>query len=469
MTWILEEDEPKPSAKGGWIIEPDRPKSFSERALKFVKQSAIPTATGMAGGAAGTLLGGPGLGTAVGAGIGGAAGEGINQYFGITEPSATDIAISAVAPSALRGAGRALSAAKPLLKQIPGVSAVLKQPIVRQIKELPSKFLPSTSSKDLYSELANLPEATVRFPKTIAMMEDMAKREERLIPGFQSEAIKRGERGGVEKLSSAKPAIIDPVREAQGYTAKSVTRNAVPDTGVSFEIGQDHVRRLGQRIRQAESGITQEDAGSLRRLRGTFLEDMDAATAHLPKFQQANAAFKSEMAVEELQSMIEGSIKSVAGKNDIYDFNANIALDRLNKITSKTNTKDYDKLFADGLGEKNLAQLRDTLNKINDIGPITFSLGAGGGRAGSLVMQGMAAGAGGFVGSAIAGRPGAAIGAFTGSQLPGLMAEGIAKPGVREFILRSLQSSKGKITNPSLFANALGSLLARSPTLMGGD
>ena len=171
---------------------------------EFAKKSAIPTALGVAGGALGTLAG-PGYGTAIGAGIGGGVGEFINQKLGITEPSLTDIGISAIAPSALRGAGQALKAAKPLTKTIPGVSAVLKQPVVQQMKELPAKFLPAQSSKELFEELASQPESLVKFPKTVAMMEDLAKREERLIPGLQSEAIKRGERGGAEKLTTARP------------------------------------------------------------------------------------------------------------------------------------------------------------------------------------------------------------------------------------------------------------------------
>src|SRR3990167_7387498 len=184
---------------------------------EFAKKSALPTAGGLIGGAAGTLAG-PGWGNVIGAGLGGAAGEALNQYFGITEPSATDIAISAVAPVGFRGAAQAAKSAKPLLKAVPGVSDVLKQPVVQQMKELPAKFLPAQSSRELYAELASQPEAMVKFPKTIAMMENMAQREERLIPGLQSEAIKRGERGGAEKLTTARPETIDPVRQAQGYT-----------------------------------------------------------------------------------------------------------------------------------------------------------------------------------------------------------------------------------------------------------
>ena len=431
----------------------------------FAKKAAIPTALGAAGGALGTLAG-PGLGTAIGAGLGGGAGEFINQKLGITEPSLTDIAVSAVAPSALRGAGKALSAAKPLLKNIPGVSAVLKQPVVEEMKNLPAKFLPAESSKSLFAELADLPNAQVKFPRAIAVADELANKEAGLIPGLQSEAIKRGERGAAEKLSSAKPEtqqfVSTPGKGVTGMT----TQAAKQDVGVSFEVGQDHVRRLGQRIRQAESGITQEDAGSLKRLRSAFIEDMDAATTHLPKLQKANAAFKSEMAVQDLQSMMEGSIKSVAGKSNIYDFNAKQVIDKLNKITSKTNKKDYDKLFTEGIGEKNLKELRTTLDKINDIGPISFSVGSGGGRGGSIVMQTIPAAAGGTIGAAIGGVPGAAVGSITGAMLPGLIAEGLTKPGPRAFILKSFQSSGGKISNPSLFANALGSLLARIPTLV---
>lgn len=436
---------------------------------QFLKEAAIPTATAAGGAALGSLLG-PG-GTVGGGVIGGGLGEGINQALGITEPSAGNIALSAggalLGPGVQKGAQLAKRGALAAAKVIPGVSGVLKQPVVQSIRRLPSKFLPETGSKQLFGELEGLAETNVKFPKTIALMDELAAQEERIIPGLQSEAIKRSERGGASKLSSGQPEVIDPVRQAQGFP--SVVRRAIPDAGVPFEVGQDNVRRLGQRIRQAEAGVTQEDAGSLKRLRGAFMDDMDAATVHLPKLKQANAAFKSEMAVDELTSMIEKGLREVGGKSDIQDFSATTVINKLRLITNPKNPNDYDKLFTKGLGKENLTKLRETLDKINDMGPVSFSFGSGGGRAGSLVMQSIPAAAGGTIGALVGGAPGAAIGALGGAMLPGMIAEGLTKRPAQAFILRAFRDaarSKRPI-DVNVFGQVLGSLTSR--TAQGGE
>lgn len=440
-------------------LAPPRDAGSEWRAVgNFAKKAAIPTILGGIGGLAGTALGGPGVGTAAGAGGGGALGEGINQALGITEPSVADIAISAVAPSALRGAGQVGKAIiKPAARLVPGVSAVLKQPIVQEARNLPQKFLPKQSSKSLYGEVAGLEDTNVLFPKTIALQNEMEAAEATLMPGLQSAVIKRGERGGAEALSSGRTAKL--IKEpGKGYTG--AMSEAIPDAGVPFKVGQDHVRRLGAQIRSAESGITQENAGALKKLRASFMEEMDTATEHIPKLKAANATFKTEQAVDEMTSIFEGAFKKVAGKRNIDDFNAKQVLDKFNKITNSKNPNDYDKLFTDGLGHKNLTEIKTFLEKVNEIGPIKFG-GIGG--PGSLVMAGMGAGLGSMLGPA-----GAVAGAVGAGAMPKLIADGITRsPATRNFILKSLQSGKGKISDPSLFANVLGSLLARTPELEG--
>lgn len=111
-----------------------------EFAVDTARTGALPTAGGLAGAALGAPFGPPGV--IAGESIGSMAGEGVNQLFGITEPSLTQIGLAGAGGPLLRGAQGVYRAARPAIAKnlVPGAAPVLHEIGQETLERLPTQI-----------------------------------------------------------------------------------------------------------------------------------------------------------------------------------------------------------------------------------------------------------------------------------------------------------------------------------------
>ena len=269
------------------------------------------------------------------------------------------------------------------------------------------------------------------MPRTITRAAELGLEEEVILPGFQSGPIKRATAGAQRKLSTAKPeqVIKSPILGARGESLKTVIP-AQPDQGIPFETAQANFRRLGARIRQAERGITMEDAGGLRTFRGAMMEDMEQAGEAFPMLKQANARFKREAAIEDLTELLQP--RSVEGRDLI---NPDAVLNSFRKLLRK------DPLFSSGLGgdakivEAVLKEAAQTTNKAGRVGIAIASSGIGGGLAYGMGLPPSMVGM---------------VGAGSAWLGPEMVEAAILNPVGRKLFLRFLEEGRGTISRQAM-------------------
>jgi len=432
---------------------PTQSKSFGDQAGQFVKESIGPAAGAYGGAKAGAALGtmvSPGLGTAIG-GIGGGilggmGGEFLTQKAGIKPESTEDILTTGATEAAFPIAGRAAKAsyglAKKVLRHVPGMPIALKQPAITRMRSLPGKFGPETPSSQLYDELEASGDVFIPV---------------------------RHSRDTLVKLSKKQPGLDPSLRDTKIMRDAKAVDTVYPITGKRFSETRNVLRELNEDIGAAKAkGGTR--LHNLTQRRQALLDDMEAAAENMPLLKQANKNFKQESAVNELKSMVAGTLKtiegapSVKGKRSPVDFDARGMLDQFRKITNPRNPLDYDQLFVEGLGRKNITEITEALEKLSDIGKVRMGLSGGG----SLVAQGAIAGAVGAAGGALVGDEGGALtGGLLGAASPAILSRVLLNRSARAFLLRTLKESKGTVTNPDALMAALGAIVQRTPTLLG--
>jgi hypothetical protein len=454
MVWLLEDDfQSTISGEPKEPLTPETVKSGISGVGKFIAESAMPAGGSMAGAGLGTAAApflGPlaPAGPIIGSALGGMLGEAATQAAGIKEPSPGDIATTGIVEAAFPVAGRMISGAGRLAKQglkafapkIPGAGAAIKQPMITRMKSLPGKFAPETPPSQLYGELAEMDEVYIRPTKSRETLIDLSKAQKGKDPSMRDAKVLRDVKA------------ID-----QTY----------PREGKKFSEMQEILKDLNEQIgsAQAKGG---ERLRVLKQRRSAIVEDLEAAESQYPILKEANRAFKQQSASEELKAMIESGVKTVPsapavkGKRSVQDFDAPAVLNKFRQITNPRNPEKYDKLFSEGLGKKNIEEITDALEKINDYGPVTLGWSGGG----SLSAQRAVAGAGGaLAGTILGGGTGALVGGLMGASAPAIIGEALLRRPARAFLLRSLKEGKGKISNPDQFMAALGAVIQRSPTL----
>lgn len=405
--------------------------SFGKFALRAAPSLAL--GAGLLAGAAKLGLG-P-MATVATEALAGGAGEAAGQAITGEEIDPAAIAVGAAFPGAVRGAQAGTRGLFQFLtRRAPGAETIVREQALKRVEALPPSLRPSVSSDDLYKALRNAPEVKIKMSNTISEAETLGMAEEDILPGLQSAAIKRATKGAKKKFSTAteEQVIESPILGPSGERIQKMIP-AKPDEGIDFAVAQANLKRLGKRIRDAESGKTLEDAGALRQFRGAVMRDMEQAGDKFPLLKAANEAFKKEAAADEFGEMIALAKKS-QGEFDVI--NVDTLRDRFNRAVTR------DRLFREGLGEENTKKINEFLktletqaSKAGKVGTVVLFGGLGAATASSLGLEG--------AGATIAG----VSTAFFGPEAVETIL--LSDWGRRNF-LRLMQEGKGRISRPAI-------------------
>lgn len=405
--------------------------SFGRFALR-----AAPSLLLGGGAAVGAAKGGLGkIATMILESLAGGGGEAAGQAIMGEEFDPESVAVGAVVPGAVRGVQAATrGTAQFLTRRLPGAETIIREQARKRVEALPAQLRPAVSSDDLYAAVKKTPEVKIKMPNSIAEAERLGLDEEDILPGLQSPTIKRAAKGVRQKFSTAteEQIVESPILGPHGEKIQRIIP-AKPDEGIDFAKAQKNLKRYGKRIREAERGLTLEDAGALRQMRGAVMRDMEEAGDKFQLLKQANNAFKREAAADEFGEMITLATKS-QGEFDI------INPDSLRNSFKRVITK--DRLFREGLGEDNinkidvfLKELEGQASKAGKVGTVVLFGGLGGAGASMLGAEGATAG------MAAAGT------AFFG---PELVESIILSDWGRKQFLRLMKEGGGRISRPAI-------------------
>ncbi len=367
----------------------------------FAKQAAMPTALGVAGGLMAAPLG-P-LGQAVGAGVGGAAGEMINQRFGITEPSATQVGIQAVAPMAARAfgsLGRAgLELAPPTTKgaeflnriaapearlQLSRLAGPDAGPLFDSVTRSGATFGTGNTLNTIKSELANLQQGSnsqALYGRTIDILK------------------------GLEQKLTQSGGNLDP------------------------KAFQAELRDLGASMRTAEGRtVNQVEAGAIKKVYGSLADSLDqTATSHAPPvipgrlasapnqaaqdLLEARRLTKRQAVLDEIEESVGKAENILRGQGENVQFNAAAVLRDLKNNPFWNGSKGNQNPAFTAQEKADIEGLFTTLNKLPALQP-GAGVNAGSMRAWQRASAAGAGGtAGGLAGDPVLATAGAAIGA----------------------------------------------------------
>lgn len=390
---------PAPQEQPG-VLSPNLVPRGMDHAEQFLKQAALPTA----GAAAGIVLGGmtgplaPFAIPALEAG-GSLGGEYLNQQFGITPKSNTQLLLSAVAPPLLRGGMKALQMAPRLL---PGASAALQEEAASQASQMPAKLIapPSIPSSQLFAQVAQGGNTALPTPNIQAAARKLLTQQQLAKPSLQHTEI---------------------------------TKLANDFLGTS-QLGIQEVQANAQALNKSIRDRTKDDIikGAYKLLRGSLEKDLEAASANLPEasiLKQAWKAYRRESAVSDLTDIIE-----TKGIKKVGEF-----LDQVNPNAIGNWIKDNE-FFKKSITGDELKAIQQTLTDWSKIPTVPIKRGApiGSGRRLGLIAAG--AGAGGALGDSM----GAAVGALAADKGAELIARAITSPTGRKVLLSIVRAKGGR-------------------------
>ena len=347
-----------------------------------VKQGALPVIGSVAGGIAGGMIASPTVagvpaGVLAGEAVGGALGEGANQLLGITEPSAGQVAVSAMAP----GAGRAVAAgAREAFRYggryLPGASVAAQEEGGAMIRALPQAIRPSAKASDLYAIVEQFD------PKiqTINLQQALGK-------------VLSHEYKVADKLRS--DPIVSGVQSLHDLIAQT------PGGELSFQVLRANLQRLGALSgKTARSGDVEH--GAYKALVRAAHEDLEAAAAGgmaaLPATQalrEANRAAAKEFAQEELADIVtkvgfgkRANMLDLTGQQELREIRPGKILDAIRATTPEA------KQFRKSLDPAEYREIEATLKELVGIRPLPPVQGAqfGSGRTLGRATFGSAAG-----------------------------------------------------------------------------
>lgn len=269
---------------------------------RTVTQGILPTVGSIVGRAA-PLPGAPYTGEA----IGGFAGEAANQLFGITEPSATGLAVQTLAPFG----GRMLGFGTPGAARAASSTVVRHEAGARTLEALPGKFAPGTPSAVLAQTVQQY---NPRIPtgNLLKAADDIIAKEMALPEGARNETALRIARGLAEELRTG--------TQTQGPQNIGQGGKRLP-----FQEFRDWLQRYGEMTGEAKrkgETITSETSSKIYRAAQADLDDAlgrmqvrvgpgGTVTVGASQSSQAaqalrdfNAAFRKEKAAEELGQMM---------------------------------------------------------------------------------------------------------------------------------------------------------------------
>lgn len=383
---------------------------------KIAKTSALPTVGSMALPAALTALGGPAnipfipLERGVGSGIG----EGLNQLFGLTEPSLSQIGLATGLPVAGEVGANMLRTGKALA---PALNTQAPQMAAQQIAGYRAGAVPS---KQLFDQ-ATKEGIAIPLTETGAALNSIRTTMQDATPAAKRAFETVLKQTGLEDLATA-PGGINPAK----------MQNLLADVG-----------KL-QTQAAKEGGLK---AGYLGKFFSSLSNDLEQSGAQLADARQA---FKREHVLNELDDAINSAFFIKKGQGQQGEFSANKVLNMLNKTDEGTG-----KFFAQSMTKGEQRDIKDLFGFLNTLPSLKPGAGQtfGSGQFFDRVSKaGAGAGVGGGIGFAMGGPPGAAIGGAAGMLAPevanfsSLLMQAWKMPGGRQIVRSLLNNSEGALT-----------------------
>jgi len=371
------------------------------------------------GGSVGGAIAGP-----PGAVAGAMAGTGLSQAIGLEEPSISGVLAS--------GAGQA----------IPAVGAkILTSPAVTSRLSKVAELIPGVSRMKLDKAAGTIlddVDSLIKSGNTRALWN-----------GFKTSA------GGlaVKDVPETRAAIMELKDQimplAKGIPGSSQLKSLIVGMEKKFTTGKpidlldldSHVKAMGAAIGELErkGGVT---LGGAKRFLKALYSDMEnapltmtvgagQAQASILLRQAAVKATKVAASKEDLMSTVASSVKTISGEGNLTTFRPDVVLNRIRALITPA-SKSYNANFAESLKDE-LPQIINLFTKLN-------KLAQGGGKAGSLVIQGLLGAGGGYVGEQIGGTTGRVIGTIAGVTAPTRIANIVASPAGRAVLERGLDA-----------------------------
>lgn len=391
----------------------------------FAKTSALPTAgsiilpaaaTYMTGGAAAPYL--PAL-----SGLGSGAGEAMNQMFGITEPSLSQIGMSTAIPTALGYGANAMRTA--------------------------GKFLPSSAGPGTLNALAPQEAAGriagMRGAQAAGPLFEKAAKEGTLVPLTKTQTLIKSVLDNPDIATAEKKAFSQALKE----------------TGVKEFIGQSpqgmnpaRMQRVLAATGELQSGAEGYTGGHLKRLFGALSDDLDEAAnvagAGAATLKAARDTFKRERVLTDLDKEISSAFKINRGQGAQGQFNANKIINTL-----KDSSEGTGKFFSQAFSKKEQKDLIGFFEFLNEIPGLGAPAGTTRGSELLLKTVGKQTGMGmigGGIGFAAGGPVGAGVGTAIGGAIPPsletikLMRMAWQMKGGKQFIKDTFNNTGGSLT-----------------------
>lgn len=445
---ILAEYEGRNTEPQAGIRETEASKSARENASGWAK-AALPMA-GAALGAVAAPAAGAALGIARGARAlpmlgeiaGSVAGEGLNQLTGITEPSAGNLALNAIAPVAGRAIGAMPQGA---LRLLPDSVKAIRAGLVDRATAAPN-IIRTPPSKKLYDQIPM--QGGVGSFRSVDMPETA-----------QTTLHLRNELDNPIKALSAKRDSIKPVLDQIDGMLEGANRVVQPSPpggrpfsiqtglpkqeelarapGLDFNELRTMTEDIGRRIRGTADP---ELRGAYRQLYKGVLSDLEKmprpAGQAIDTWNKARTAYKKELAKTQLAEVIETKgIKSVEG---VDSFQADKIIDFV-----RTN-KDFRKRVDPG-------ELAAIEKELRNLASYT------GKRSNKLFTMLL----GGTVGTLAGGAGGGISGVTAGYVLAEVLSNALMKPGARKLLTKLVTMNEGRAGRDAgaiLAAGAAGAL-----------
>lgn len=395
----------------------------------FLRNTALPavapTLGAMLGAAGGALIASPTVagvpaGALAGEALGSMAGEGFNQATGITQPSAAQVGMAAVAPGVGRGIGGMVGwLKKQFTMALPGAGAAMRDSAAKQAQGLGESVKPTIPSDELY-KVVRQHDPTIDLTPVREMAERIGQ-EQAPRAAFGVD-VPGGVAGVIEKTRRTL-APKDVLGEVLGESAESPTMR-FQDVWTAMKGFNDKIGSL-----KAQGG---EGLGEMLQMKKAFAQSLEKATEQGagPAYQslkEANRAFRQEIAADTVTDILRKNFNPLEGR-ETYNLSAGKAIKALREATIK------DPFLADSFPPGALDRITGALDAIRRLPVVGAPPGA---DAGSKRQWPIAA---------VGGALGAIINAATGSAIPSAVAipvGGLAAFGAAELISKALMTEGG--------------------------
>jgi len=282
---------------------------FREDVPKIIKGAALPTVLETISGAATFALTRSPRATLAAQSTGAFIGEALNQLFGITPESRSQLALSALAPPAASGIVRV---GKGIAKRLPGAGAALQEEAIEQTFKAAEDVIPpgSPTSQALFQRL------------------------EGLNPSIPIKNLKES----LKKLTGKAKASV-PSLQPKGFvsTAEELDSLLTDADKMSFQEFNANLKRIGKRIGKLEREGG-EELGDFKQLFKAMQKDLDSASRFGGEgaltralLKDANKTFSKERFQAELKSLISSNISPPRPVDGLVDINTRAIIKQLER------------------------------------------------------------------------------------------------------------------------------------------